>query len=221
MGGVAEVEIAATWATTQTVTTLEDSWAESHHQLIFTPGFFSVENSLVGFQLQRTLRREFPISNSPSTPNAKMARSIRSIRQQCSPVTRSQSRDVAVENLPTEGNSFSTTANAWREQWSASSQIQEKSQQLRFGLDVFLGKNHMKNQTKTWEFHGFPTFQNHQTQPKPNSTLSDSQGAFELGYTAQIDQWIEACQPGALRRWFGCGEVVAVGFHHLATGHQV
>lgn len=38
MGGVAEVEIAATWATTQTVTTLEDSWAESHH--FHLGGFF-------------------------------------------------------------------------------------------------------------------------------------------------------------------------------------
>lgn len=36
-------------------------------------------------------------------------------------------------------------------------------------------------------------------------------GAFELGYTAQIDQWIEACQPGAAG-WFvrnaELGEVV-------------
>lgn len=39
-----------------------------------------------------------------------------------------------------------------------------------------------------------------------NSTLPDFWGAFELGYTAQIDQWIEACQPGAAE----CGTVVMV-----------
>ena len=65
----------------------------SHQKLLEPPLFFSslwlLYLCCMSLSAPRTLRREFPISNSPSMPNVKMAPSIRSIRQQCSPVTRS------------------------------------------------------------------------------------------------------------------------------------